>query len=243
MNDYRFVYIGPKGSWTPFHSDVFGSYSWSANIVGKKKWVLFPSGEEHKLKDKLGNLVYDVESEEAKDLERLNGPVLRFEIIQNSGEVVFVPSGWHHQVTNLEDTISINHNWVNGCNILSIYFLLRDELRKVEKEILDCKGDGDDWTEMCQKLLGSSYGMNYLDLLSLLNLILERRRKLLEEASEIKFDDYCLSVEHSKFDVCRIKVVLEHLMEDIAQIGMNHHVGTCEKLIEKCKQYLSEING
>ena len=68
VNDYRFVFIGPKGSWTPFHSDVFGSYSWSANIVGKKKWVFFPPGEEHKLKDKLGNLVYDVESEEAKEL-------------------------------------------------------------------------------------------------------------------------------------------------------------------------------
>ena len=25
-NDYRFVYIGPKGSWTPLHSDVFSSY-------------------------------------------------------------------------------------------------------------------------------------------------------------------------------------------------------------------------
>jgi len=32
--DYRFVYIGPKGSFTPFHSDVFGSFSWSANVAG-----------------------------------------------------------------------------------------------------------------------------------------------------------------------------------------------------------------
>ena len=128
-NDYRFVYIGPKGSWTPFHTDVFGSYSWSANIVGKKRWIFLPPGEERKLKDKLGNLVYDVESEEAKELEEKNGPIQKFEVIQNSGEVVFVPSGWHHQVSNLEDTISINHNWFNGCNILGVYFLLKAELR------------------------------------------------------------------------------------------------------------------
>ncbi|KAL5005695.1 hypothetical protein ScPMuIL_016853 [Solemya velum] len=27
-DDYRFVYMGPKGSWTPFHADVFRSHSW-----------------------------------------------------------------------------------------------------------------------------------------------------------------------------------------------------------------------
>jgi len=69
--------------------------------VGSKKWIFFPPGEEKKLKDNLGNLVYDVEQCDGEDIEK-------FEIIQNTGEVVFVPSGWHHQVKNLEDTISIN---------------------------------------------------------------------------------------------------------------------------------------
>ncbi|KAH9720354.1 JmjC domain-containing protein [Citrus sinensis] len=31
-SDYRFVYMGAKGSWTPLHADVFRSYSWSANV-------------------------------------------------------------------------------------------------------------------------------------------------------------------------------------------------------------------
>ena len=46
-SDYKFVYIGPKGSWTPFHSDVFGSYSWSANVVGEKEWIFFGSEEQY----------------------------------------------------------------------------------------------------------------------------------------------------------------------------------------------------
>lgn len=37
--DYRFVYCGPAGSWTPLHSDVLRSYSWSANVAGRKRWV------------------------------------------------------------------------------------------------------------------------------------------------------------------------------------------------------------
>ena len=49
-----------------------------------------------------------------------------YEVIQETGDVIFVPSGWHHQVLNLEDTISINHNWFNGANVGKIF----DELKK-----------------------------------------------------------------------------------------------------------------
>ena len=31
-------YIGRKGTFTPLHKDVFRSYSWSANVVGCKRW-------------------------------------------------------------------------------------------------------------------------------------------------------------------------------------------------------------
>lgn len=30
---------------TPFHADVFRSFSWSANICGRKKWIFYPPGE------------------------------------------------------------------------------------------------------------------------------------------------------------------------------------------------------
>lgn len=40
-SDFRFTYLGPRGTFTPFHRDVYASYSWSANIVGRKAWWLF----------------------------------------------------------------------------------------------------------------------------------------------------------------------------------------------------------
>ena len=128
-NDYRFVYIGPRGSWTPFHSDVFGSFSWSANIVGRKRWIMLAPGEEDKVRDSFGNVVFDVLSEESKLLQETNGQIRKLEFIQETGEIVFVPSGWFHQVYNLEDTISINHNWFNGCNLSLVYEALKAELR------------------------------------------------------------------------------------------------------------------
>lgn len=39
------MYIGPAGSWTPLHHDVFRSYSWSVNITGRKQWIFFHPDE------------------------------------------------------------------------------------------------------------------------------------------------------------------------------------------------------
>lgn len=49
QDDYRFVYLGPAGSWTPLHCDVLGSYSWSLNVAGRKLWRLYPPSETTKI--------------------------------------------------------------------------------------------------------------------------------------------------------------------------------------------------
>ena len=45
----------------------------------------------------------------------------RLEAVQERGEVMFVPSGWHHQVHNLCDTVSVNHNWFNWCCLRQVW--------------------------------------------------------------------------------------------------------------------------
>ncbi|KAK4804295.1 hypothetical protein SAY86_004112 [Trapa natans] len=60
-SDYRFVYMGAKGSWTPLHADVFRSYSWSANVCGKKQWLFLPPSQHHLVFDRnMKNSVYDI---------------------------------------------------------------------------------------------------------------------------------------------------------------------------------------
>eukprot|EP01084_Bolivina_argentea_P024206 45139_1 len=55
-NDYKFCYLGPLFSWTPLHHDVYASYSWSANIIGKKLWILFnPKESKHYLRNRKRN--------------------------------------------------------------------------------------------------------------------------------------------------------------------------------------------
>jgi len=54
------------------------------------------AGDEEKLRDRNGHLPFDVN----ETMLRAAG-VKYFEVMQNSGEVLFVPSGWHHQVYNM----------------------------------------------------------------------------------------------------------------------------------------------
>ncbi|XP_077997736.1 2-oxoglutarate and iron-dependent oxygenase JMJD4-like [Glandiceps talaboti] len=217
-DDYRFVYMGPKGSWTPFHADVFRSFSWSANVCGRKKWLLYPPGQEQHLKDCHGNLAYDVTSSELHDgkkypnYHKVSGVL---EIIQEAGEAIFVPSGWFHQVFNLEDTISINHNWVNGCNVDISWKFLQNELQDVQNAISDCR-DMDGWHQQCQMILRANSGMDYADFFTFLLIVAKQRMKNVNAAmatytstdvgSEVNY--------HDIFDLQQVSNIVDNMLQN-----------------------------
>ena len=105
--DYRFVYWGPAGSATPMHSDVMDSFSWSYNVAGVKEWTFFFDDDD-------------------------SSPIT---LIQRQGELVFVPSGLRHCVTNVEETISINHNWITSDIVNKVWQCLLREDAAVELEL------------------------------------------------------------------------------------------------------------
>ena len=70
------------------------SYSWSANVCGRKEWLLYPPGEEELLRSHLGNLPFDITSQELEDRRMFPnaGRACRpIRVIQGPGEVIFVP--------------------------------------------------------------------------------------------------------------------------------------------------------
>ncbi|XP_011815914.1 PREDICTED: jmjC domain-containing protein 4 isoform X2 [Colobus angolensis palliatus] len=189
VDDYRFVYAGPAGSWSPFHADIFGSFSWSVNVCGRKKWLLFPPGQEEALRDRHGNLPYDVTSPALCDTHlhprsQLAGPPL--EITQEAGEMVFVPSGWHHQVHNLQ------------------------ELCAVQEEVSEWRDSMPDWHHHCQVIMRSCSGINFEEFYHFLKVIAEKRLLVLREAAAE--DSAGLSFEQAAFDAGRITEVLASLV-------------------------------
>ncbi|XP_030531428.2 2-oxoglutarate and iron-dependent oxygenase JMJD4 [Rhodamnia argentea] len=165
-SDYRFVYMGAKGSWTPLHADVFRSCSWSANVCGKKQWLfLSPSQCDLVFDRNMKNCVYDIFSDASEMTFPGFKETIWTECIQEENEIIFVPSGWYHQVQNLEDTISINHNWFNAHNLSWIWDLLSKDYDDAKEYIEDIRDICDDFEGLCQRNLAANTGMNFYDFL------------------------------------------------------------------------------
>ena len=131
---YKFVYLGPAGTSTRLHADVLRSYSWSSNVVGCKRWHFVPPSLTFLLYDAFGQaLAPHLHADEDPGIKGMY-PGLRLArkcstvVVQRTGDTIFVPAGWHHTVENLEDTLSINHNWINGFGIVHSWEKLRSEI-------------------------------------------------------------------------------------------------------------------
>ncbi|KAJ7945836.1 jmjC domain-containing protein 4 [Quillaja saponaria] len=178
-SDYRFVYMGAKGSWTPLHADVFRSYSWSANVRGKKRWLFLCPSQCHFAFDRNSrSCVYNIFDEVIETEFPGFKKAIWLECIQEENEILFVPSGWYHQVHNLEDTISINHNWFNAFNLSWVWNLLLRDYNEAKEYIEDIRDICDDFEGLCQRNLAANTGMNFYDFFmfitrfSLANLVL-----------------------------------------------------------------------
>lgn len=89
-DDFRFVYVGAKGTFTPLHRDVYTSYSWSTNVCGRKRWWLFPPDQTTYLHAPGRNVVpYDVRSADASKFPNLC-KACPLVIEQGDGETLFV---------------------------------------------------------------------------------------------------------------------------------------------------------
>ena len=56
------------------------------------------------------------------------------EFVQKPGDIVFVPSQWHHAVLNLSDTVAVTHNYCSRSNLSLCYDLMEDRVRRSRRK-------------------------------------------------------------------------------------------------------------
>ncbi|KAB7495559.1 JmjC domain-containing protein 4 [Armadillidium nasatum] len=237
VDDYRFVYIGPKGSWTPFHADVFRSFSWSSNICGRKRWLFFPPSESDFLKDKYGEYVYDVNSQSLKDVSLYPNAHLSeggIEIIQERGKPYlclltgFIKCGI----------------WLSNKLLSLSIFTKRDQLidEKVEDSIKEFS-QTEGWVSQCQLILKSVAGMDAKELFKFLKVIAQRRINFMEgNTSESSFREWKMGRNHVIFDIRKLITCFDRYFREfspeILEIVEKSDEENLYIIMEKLKSYV-----
>uniref|UniRef100_A0A7S3R751 JmjC domain-containing protein n=1 Tax=Dunaliella tertiolecta TaxID=3047 RepID=A0A7S3R751_DUNTE len=265
--DYRFVYLGPAGSWTPLHSDVLRSYSWSANVAGVKRWLLLEPehtfllydrhymrlapdfgvdqvnragscpaarGPEMQMPASAAATTASALAAQAVQQPFLEDPNLAqtfprlqeahpllFECIQGPGDILFVPSGMHHTVTNLCDTLSINHNWINPFNVHWTWALLHAQRKKAETSIEDIRflcGSNDEFQSLVDRNLKADSGMDLKGFAHFVAVAAEQHLDQLQKCSKqssIDADETNRACAWHTFSLRRALRVLEAVAEEV----------------------------
>ncbi|GLD97330.1 hypothetical protein PINS_up006014 [Pythium insidiosum] len=124
--DFRWLVVGPERSGAPWHTDPARTSAWNALLQGRKRWALYPPGHPP---PGVGATTRDRRSgrESVLDMTSLAWylhvyPTLApherpLEVLQEPGDVIYVPSGWWHLVLNLETTVAVTHNFVDSHNL------------------------------------------------------------------------------------------------------------------------------
>ncbi|NER82534.1 MAG: cupin-like domain-containing protein [Leptolyngbya sp. SIO1D8] len=120
----RWLFIGPKGASSgKLHYEMWHSSGWVGMISGRKRFVFFAPDQT----DFLYGGKVDIFS---PDLDRfpLYASAEPVEAIVEAGDVIYAPPLWWHQVENLEDSISVTHDFINESNSEQVFQYFRNNL-------------------------------------------------------------------------------------------------------------------
>ena len=59
-----------------------------------------------------------------------------YDFIQNAGETVFIPGGWHHGVLNLEDSVAVTQNFCSSINFPQVWRKTRKGRKRMAVTLL-----------------------------------------------------------------------------------------------------------
>lgn len=167
--DYKFCYLGGAGSFTRLHTDVIRSNSWSAQIAGRKEWKLLDPKYSSFVENNRGICEMQDFAESEMDSD------LIIHVLQYPGQILFVPSGWYHQVLNLDTSLSINHNWVDSSGLNISWQYLSREHMMAESMIDDVRDlvSNEEFVALVHRNVLLNCGMNKQIFLTMVEFILQ----------------------------------------------------------------------
>ncbi len=110
FQEFRWVFIGKKGTFTGLHSDIYNTAAWLGLISGKKRFYIYNEIDSDRIRN-FGNLektdILNLDSLLESFFDSLNPMIVDV----NPGEIIYTPSKWFHYVINLESSIALTENF------------------------------------------------------------------------------------------------------------------------------------
>jgi len=125
---YRWILLGGRSSGTALHVDPYGTSAWNALLFGAKRWVLFSPETPTEWLEQVNrsgpksaaNWFGNIWPQYREILDQLPPKLQPMGCIQYPGEVIYVPSGWHHVVINLELSAALTHNYAHPRDFVAV---------------------------------------------------------------------------------------------------------------------------
>jgi len=115
--EHGMVWIGPAGTFTPLHFDLTNNLL--AQVVGTKSLILLPPSEAPKLANyrHVFSAVHDITDPDQLARYPQAAQACQFDVELNSGDLLFIPIGWWHQVAAVDFSIMLTYTnflWSNN---------------------------------------------------------------------------------------------------------------------------------
>lgn len=106
------VLLGPAGTISHLHQDVYATIAWLAQIRGRKRcWFYSPQDTSY-----LYEGAVDPSNPDHERFPKFHRATL-YEAVLEPGTMVFLPPRWWHHVVSLEPSVTLSYNIVNQANL------------------------------------------------------------------------------------------------------------------------------
>ena len=126
----RWIFFGKKGISSDLHVDCFSTSAWILMAKGIKTFRALSPLDHDKIS--MGTSLFDDEVLSKLHLQNVNV----FECTLAPGTILFIPSGWIHQVRNEENTIMVTGAFSAETHVFRFYNNLHDQ---ISKDVHECE--------------------------------------------------------------------------------------------------------
>jgi hypothetical protein len=99
---YRALFVSGSGARTRLHIDPWGSSAVLCQVVGDKHVTMWPPAQHETM----------LRLSEQSTSGEASGVVPAFDDVLSAGEVLFIPTGWWHEVDTVTDSVSVTWNFL-----------------------------------------------------------------------------------------------------------------------------------